>query len=110
MRGVFIPGVTVDEFKNASEISVENLLRYGNLRNVELDAEEAKEVEDPKEKYLVLKKEAGDMVDIKKVISAIEHHKENVALADGVNAPLYALAHEHLIEYIETAKEFGALY
>ena len=109
MRGVFIPGVTVDEIKNASEISVENLLRYGNLRNVELDAEEAKEVEDPKEKYLVLKKEAGDMVNIKKVISAIERHKENVALADGVNAPLYALAHEHLIEYIETAKEFGAL-
>ena len=110
MRGVFIPGVTVDEFKNASEISVVNLLRYGNLRNVELDAEEAKEVGDPKEKYLVLKKETGDMVDIKKVISAIERHKENVALADGVNAPLYALAHEHLIEYIETAKEFGALY
>lgn len=109
MRGVFIPGVTVDEIKNASEISVENLLRYGNLRNVELDAEEAKEVEDPKEKYLTLKKEAGDMVDIKKVISAIEQHKKNVALADGVNAPLYALAHEHLIEYIETAKEFGAL-
>lgn len=110
MRGVFIPGVTVEQFKSASEISVENLLRYGNLRNVDLDAEEAKEVDDPKEKYLVLKKEAGDMVDIKKVISAIEQHKKNVALADGINAPLYALAHEHLIEYIETAKEFGALY
>jgi hypothetical protein len=110
MRGVFIPGVTVEDFKSASEISVENLLRYGNLRNVELDAEEAKEVEDPKEKYLVLKKEAGDMVDIKKVIYAIEQHKKNVALAGGVNAPLYTLAHEHLIEYIETTKELGELY
>lgn len=110
MRGVFIPGVTVEDFKNASEIAVENLLRYGNLRNIELDVEEIKEVDDPKEKYLVLKKEAGDMVDIKKVISAIERHKEKVALGSGVNAPLYALAHEHLIEYIETAKEIGALY